>query len=150
MTSVRGEPKEATRSSLSSKFDSGKCGSAWVAYQQTHDRSLTMLTAGHCCVGRKAEVYGAKLHAIQEGSSDDTEQWTPPLQAPHPRRQPVSTYFSVNWQSKERMVRPQSPKPSHSSLQQAGRCADSGPRPLVGFRKTKRPTPSRSWEPNRQ
>ena len=109
MTSLEENQKEATRSSPSSKFDSGECGSAWVAYQQTHDRSLTKLTAGHCCVGRKAEVYVAKLHAIQEGTSDDTEQWTPPLQAPHLRRQPVSTYYSVNWQSKERVVRPRSP-----------------------------------------
>lgn len=65
-----------------SNFDSGECRSAWIAFRQK-GKSHIRLIAGNCSLGKKAEVYNAELHAIQEGlralqDSGHQHQYQPP------------------------------------------------------------------------
>ena len=47
-----------------SKATSQICGSGWTIYQQRRHHISQELESGYCCLGDKAEVYNAELHAI--------------------------------------------------------------------------------------
>ena len=50
-----------------SKSERGVCGSAWSIFELNGNQISPEKASGSCCIGGKAEVYDAELHAIQEG-----------------------------------------------------------------------------------
>ena len=50
-----------------SKSTSQISGSGWTIYQKISNHISHEIASGYCCIGDKAEVYDAELHAIQEG-----------------------------------------------------------------------------------
>ena len=61
-----------------SKSEEGVCGSAWSIFTQYGMQTSSEMASGSCCIGGKAEVFDAKLHAIQEGLQHICSQnWQP-------------------------------------------------------------------------
>ena len=57
-----------------SKCKRGGCGSALSIFEQNGNQTSPIKAFGSCCIGGKAEVYDAELHAIQEGLHEITLQ----------------------------------------------------------------------------
>ena len=61
-----------------SKLQNQRCGSAWAIFRQDGELTSPEVSSGQCCIGSKAEVYDAELHAIQEGLLlIHSMNWTP-------------------------------------------------------------------------
>ena len=61
-----------------SKSEEGVCGSAWSIFEQNGMQTSPKMASGCCCIGGKAEVFDAELHAIQEGLQHICmENWQP-------------------------------------------------------------------------
>ena len=61
-----------------SKSEEGICGSAWSIFAQNGMQTSSEMASGCCCIGGKAEVFDAELHAIQEGLQYiGSQNWQP-------------------------------------------------------------------------
>ena len=49
------------------KSEEGVCGSAWAIFEQNGLQTSSEMASGSYCIGSKAEVFDASLHAVQEG-----------------------------------------------------------------------------------
>ena len=47
-----------------SKSEEGICGLAWAIFEQNRSQTSSEMASGSCCIGSKAEVFDAELHAV--------------------------------------------------------------------------------------